>query len=98
LWWIGLFGLKVPQAFNGRLDDIGFVFSAKKLLVNRAQRSRAFFVSHHNISVNEICPLLVLVLMKFNTCPALQEKYSGTFAGSRAALVEVTVAATPTVT
>jgi hypothetical protein len=33
------------------------------------------------------------VLMKFNTCPGVKQKYSGTFAGmSAAALVAVTTA------
>jgi hypothetical protein len=34
--------------------------------------------------------VLVLVLMKFNTCPGVTVKYSGTFAGIRVALLAVT--------
>jgi hypothetical protein len=37
--------------------------------------------------------VLVLVLMKFNTCPGVQVKYSGTLAGMNAAeLLAVTTA------
>ena len=54
----------MPQAFDGRLDDIGFVFSAKKFLANHAQRG-AFFVGcrHYNISLTVKVPEDVEVLM-----------------------------------